>query len=194
MQAALTASSRGHEVVLYEKTDRLGGNLILAGALEIKDDMKWYTEWLVSKTENTPGITVNLNTEATGKKVISDKANVLIVAVGADPVPADFSGASKQNVFWVGDVNMGNARVGENVVVIGGGFTGTETALQLAKDGKRVTVIDKLEYTELQVDWPRGLAEQSEEYGVRFQTGLKVEESRGSSKVKEKIVLATPLK
>ena len=176
MQAALTASYRGHEVVLYEKTDRLGGNLILAWALEIKNDMKRYTEWLVHKTENTPGITVNLNTEATAERVISDKANVVIVAVGADPIPADFPGASKPNVFWVGDVNVGNAKVGEIVVVIGGGFTGTETALQLAKDGKKVTVIDILEYTELQADWPRGLAEQSEEYSVRFQTGMRVEE------------------
>jgi len=48
MQAALTASFRGHEVILYEKTGRLGGNLILAGALEIKADMKRYTEWLIS--------------------------------------------------------------------------------------------------------------------------------------------------
>jgi len=176
MQAALTASSRGHEVILYEKTARLGGNLILAGALEIKADMKRYTDWLVHQTEKTPGVTINLNTEATARKVASDKADVVIVAVGADPVTADFPGATRTNVFWVGDVNIGNAKVGENVVVIGGGFTGSETALQLAKDGKKVTVIDVLDYMTLQADWPRGLAEQLDEYGVRFLTEMKIEE------------------
>jgi 2,4-dienoyl-CoA reductase-like NADH-dependent reductase (Old Yellow Enzyme family)/thioredoxin reductase len=176
MQAALTASSRGHKVILYEKTDRLGGNLILAGALEIKADMKRYTEWLVHQTEKASGVTINLNTEATARKVASEKADVVIVAVGADPVTADFPGATKTNVFWVGDVNIGNAKVGENVVVIGGGFTGSETALQLAKDGKKVTVIDMLDLMTLQADWPRGLAEQLDEYGVRFLTEMKIEE------------------
>jgi len=176
MQAALTASSRGHEVILYEKTGRLGGSLIYAGALEIKADMKRYTEWLVHQTENDSGITINLNAEATAGKVASDNADVVIVAVGADPVSADFPGATKANVYWVGDVNIGNASVGENVVVIGGGFTGSETALQLAKDGKKVTVIDKLDLMSVQSDWPRGLAEQLEEYGVRFLTEMKVGE------------------
>jgi 2,4-dienoyl-CoA reductase-like NADH-dependent reductase (Old Yellow Enzyme family)/thioredoxin reductase len=176
MQAALTASSRGHEVILYEKTGKLGGNLILAGALEIKADMKRYTEWLVHQTENAPGVTINLNTEATAEKVASDKADAVIVAVGADPVTADFPGADRKNVFWVGDVNIGNAKVGENVLVIGGGFTGSETALQLAKDGKKVIVVDMLDLLTLQYDWPRGLAEQLEEYGVHFLTEVKTEQ------------------
>jgi 2,4-dienoyl-CoA reductase-like NADH-dependent reductase (Old Yellow Enzyme family)/thioredoxin reductase len=176
MQAALTASFRGHEVILYEKTGRLGGNLILAGALEIKADMKRYTEWLVQQTEKAFGVTINLNTEATAENVVSDKADVVIVAVGADPITADFPDATRTNVFWVGDVNIGNAKVGENVVVIGGGFAGSETALQLAKDGKKVTVIDILDNITLQADWPRGLAEQLDEYGVRFLTEMKIEE------------------
>jgi pyruvate/2-oxoglutarate dehydrogenase complex dihydrolipoamide dehydrogenase (E3) component len=138
--------------------------------------MKRYTEWLVHQTEKASGVTINLNTEATAKKVASDKADVVIVAVGADPVTADFPGATRTNVFWVGDVNIGNAKVGENVVVIGGGFTGSETALQLARDGKKVAVIDMLDYMTLQADWPRGLAEQLDEYGVRFLPEMKIEE------------------
>lgn len=176
MQAALTAASRGHEVILYEKTGKLGGNLIYAGALEIKADMKRYTEWLVRQTENTPGIKVNLNTEATAEKVAADKADAVIVATGADPIQADFPGADGANVCWVGDVNIGKVKAGENVAVIGGGSTGSETALQLAKDGKKVTVIDMLDLMSVQADWPRGLAEQLQEYGVCFLTGMKVDE------------------
>jgi len=176
MQAALTASSRGHEVVLFEKTDRLGGNLILAGALEIKADTKLYLEWLVRQTEKASGITLNLNTEATAGKVAADKADVIIIAVGADPVIADFPGADKAHVVWVGDVNMGNVKVGEKVVVIGGSSTGSETALQLAKEGKKVTIIDILDYVTLAADWPRGLAYLLEDYSVNFLTETKIEE------------------
>jgi len=176
MQAALTAASRGHEVILYEKTGRPGGNLIYAGAPEIKADMKRYTEWLVRQIENADGVTINLDIEATPDRVASDKADVIIVAAGADPVPADFRGADRANVFWVGDVNIGNAKVGGSVVVIGGGSTGSETALQLAIDGRKVTVVDMLDSLSVQAEWPRGLAEKLEEYSVSFLTGMKVEE------------------
>ena len=176
MQAALTASLRGHEVVLYEKAERLGGNLILAGALEIKADMKRYTEWLVHQAEKASALTIYLNTEATAENIAAEKPDVVIIAVGADPIMAGFPGATKPNVCWVGDVNMGSAKLGENVVIIGGGFTGCETGLQLAKDGKKITVIDMLDLITLQSDWPRGLAEQLDEYGVQFRTEMKVEE------------------
>ena len=61
-------------------------------------------------------------------------------------------------------------------MVIGGGSTGSEAALQLAKDGKKVTVVDMLDYMALAADWPRGLAYQMEDYGVRFLTETKIEE------------------
>jgi hypothetical protein len=51
-----------------------------------------------------------------------------------------------------------------------------ETALQLAKDGKKVTVIDMLDYLTLAADWPRGLSDLMEEYGVRLLLEVKLEE------------------
>ena len=106
----------------------------------------------------------------------AQKPDVLIVAVGADPIPIDIPGANKAHVAWVGDVDMGKVKVGENVVVIGGGSTGGETALQLAEDKKKVTVIDMLDYASLDADWPRGLAYMLDQYGVRFLTESKPEE------------------
>jgi 2,4-dienoyl-CoA reductase-like NADH-dependent reductase (Old Yellow Enzyme family)/NADPH-dependent 2,4-dienoyl-CoA reductase/sulfur reductase-like enzyme len=176
MQAAITASERGHEVVLFEKTGKLGGNLTLAGALKIKDDTKRYAEWLVRQTQKSSGVTVKLKTEATIKNVTAEKPDVLIVAVGADAVPIDIPGSNKSHVAWVGDVDMGKVKVGDNVVVIGGGSTGAETALQLAEDKKKVTVIDMLDYASLDADWPRGLAYMLDQYGVRFLTESKPEE------------------
>jgi 2,4-dienoyl-CoA reductase-like NADH-dependent reductase (Old Yellow Enzyme family)/thioredoxin reductase len=175
MQAALTASARGHQVTLYEKADKLGGNLILAAGLEIKADTKRYLDWLIRQTEKASGVTVKLNAEATTENVTAEKADAVIVAVGADPVNSDIPGTDKPHVAWVGDVDMRKAKVGNTVLIVGGGSTGSETALQLAKDGKTVTVVDMLDYATLAADWPRGLAYLLEDYGVRFLTETKVE-------------------
>lgn len=175
MQAALTASGKGHEVSLYEKADKLGGNLILAGALEIKADTKRYLDWLVRQAQKAPGVTVKLNAEATVESVAAEKPDAVIVAAGAEPVSPDIPGADKAHVAWVGDVDAGKVQVGNTVLVVGGGTTGSETALQLAKDGKAVTIIDMLDYATLALDWPRGLAYMLEDYGVRFLAETKLE-------------------
>jgi len=60
------------------------------------------------------------------------------------------------------------------VLVAGGGSTGGETALQLAKEGKKVTIIEMLDYAEVILGWPRGLMDQLEEYGVPYLTKTKL--------------------
>jgi len=175
MQAGLTASTRGHEVVLYEKDEQLGGNLRLAAGLGIKADMRRYLAWLIRQTEKAPRLTIKLGTEATPENIKAEYADALVVAVGATPVIPKVPGVDKGNVVWVGDVAMGNAVVGKNVLIAGGGSTGGETALQLAKDGRRVTVIDILDYLTLAADWPRGLSDLLEEHRVRFLSEVKLE-------------------
>ncbi len=176
MQAALTAAQRGHEVILYEKNGQLGGNLIPASGLDIKADMRRYMAWLIRQTEEAPRITLKLSTEATPEKIRAENPDALVLAVGAAPVIPTIPGVDKANVVWVGDVDSGKAAVGGTVLIAGGGSTGTETALQLAKDGKKVTVIDRLDYTKLSADWPRGLSDLVEEHGVRFLCEVKLEE------------------
>ena len=74
MQAALTASTRGHEVVLYEKDEQLGGNLRLAAGLDIKADMRRYLAWLIRQTEKASGVTIKLGTEATPENIKAEHA------------------------------------------------------------------------------------------------------------------------
>ena len=176
MQAAITASQRGHEVILFEKSNRLGGNLVLAASLDIKTDMKRYLKWLVSQTLKTPGVTVRLGTEADAETIAAEKPDAVIIAVGADPVIPSIPGVEKGHVVWVGDVDAGKIEVGETVLVAGGGSTGGETALQLAKEGKKVIVVEMLGYAEVITGWPRGLMDQIEELGVPFLTETKLEE------------------
>lgn len=181
MQAALTASSRGHEVVLYEKSDKLGGNLILASIPSFKADMKRYLEWLIRQTKKAAGVNVKLNTEATVDLVKAEMPDVLIVAVGAEPLIPDITGMDKSNVAWVGDILSGRkAVVGETVVVVGGGLTGCEVALEMAQKDKKVTIIDMVDQEQLASDAPgllkNGLMQMLNKHGVQFITEVKLEE------------------
>jgi NADPH-dependent 2,4-dienoyl-CoA reductase/sulfur reductase-like enzyme len=183
MQAAMTAAERGHDVTLFEKKDSLGGNLLTAAGLAIKSDMQRYLAWLVRQTRNTAGITIKLETEATPNLVKELFPDAIIVAVGADQVIPPIPGVDRKHVVWAGDVDAGLETVGQIVLVAGGGSTGGETALQLAKDGKKVTMIEMLDRAEVLAGWPRGLIDQVEEFGVKFLTRVKLEEIKDSGAV-----------
>lgn len=179
MQAALTASSRGHKVTLYEKSEKLGGNLHLAASLPFKADMKNHLEWLIKQTMKAP-VDVKLNTEATPGNIKAESPDVLIVAVGARPLIPDIPGINKTNAVWAGDVALGIVPVGDTVLVAGGGLTGCETALHLALQGKTVTIIDLVAEVDIAKDCPiinrLGLMQLIRENKVSFKTEVKLEE------------------
>ncbi|MFP3975467.1 MAG: FAD-dependent oxidoreductase [Dehalococcoidia bacterium] len=149
MQAAITAASRGHEVVLYEKEESLGGALNLAMVPPFKDDIRKYTDWLVAQTKKTSGVDIRLHTEATVDEIRREKPDVVIVAVGAEPLVPNIPGIRNPNVVSVEDVLAQRAQAGERVVIAGGGLTACETALFFAQQKKTVTVIDMLTLDEL---------------------------------------------
>jgi NADPH-dependent 2,4-dienoyl-CoA reductase/sulfur reductase-like enzyme len=144
MQAARDAADRGHKVVLFEKNGALGGALIQAAASPLKEDMKKYLEWAVRMTINHPNIGVKLSTEATQEDVLAENPDALVIAVGAEPSIPDIPGVHRKNVAWAVDVSSGKVWTGDTVVLAGAGLTGSETALLLAKEGKKVTLIDML--------------------------------------------------
>ncbi len=141
MEAARVAAKRGHEVTLYEKADHLGGAFEIASMAEFKKDNRNYIDWSSRDILSTPGIRVLLNTEATAELLKDGGYDVVIVANGSNPIyPAFLRG--KQNVCWVGDVELGHVSLGDRVVIAGAGLSGCETAWLLAEKGKKVTMID----------------------------------------------------
>ena len=173
MEAALIASCRGHEIVLYEKSDKLGGNLILASGPSFKADMKHYLEWLIRQYKN-PDIKIKLKVEATSETIKTEKPDVVIIAIGSEPLTWIFR--AKTGIMWSGlEIHMDRYR-GETAVIVGGGLTGCEAALHLAKKGRKVTVIDMLSWGELAAEIPRGLTTLLRENGVHFMTEVKLEE------------------
>ncbi len=143
MQAALTAVKRGHDVVLYEITDHLGGMLTIGDKLSFKKDLASYVDWLIAQTTRS-GAIIRYNTEVTAAVVDEDKPDALVIAVGAAPWLPDVPGAGRTNVQWAGDVDAGGVEVGQSVVVVGAGLTGAETALELARQGKKVTILEMM--------------------------------------------------
>jgi 2,4-dienoyl-CoA reductase-like NADH-dependent reductase (Old Yellow Enzyme family)/thioredoxin reductase len=145
MQAARTAVERGHDVTLYEKSGHLGGMLIPASAIEMKKDFSEYLEWAVRATEKC-GAKVKLNTEVTPQLLAEEKPDALIIAVGAEPIIPRVAGIDRPNVYWAGDVDMGDVETGRNVMIIGGGHVGFECAMNLAQEdsGKKITIVEML--------------------------------------------------
>lgn len=154
LEAARTAADRGHKVVLFEKADQLGGLLITASANSLKTDMKAYLDWSIRQTRKNPGIAIRLGVRATPELVAEEQPDAVIVAVGASPILSPIPGIEKENCVWAGDVETGKAKTGSRVVVAGGGLTGLEAAISMAKEGKEVTVVEMQPFEDIVMSGP----------------------------------------
>lgn len=144
LEFALVAGQRGHDVTLYEKEDKLGGQWNLASVPPHKDDFSWVVDWRVDQIKQLNNVTVKTGCEV-DENVIRDVApDVTILATGSVPVIPDIRGAQSDNVYTAHDVLSGKQISGGNVVVIGGGATGCETANHLASEGNKVTLVEAL--------------------------------------------------
>lgn len=142
MQAALHAVERGHKVVLYEKSGKLGGQLCHADNVEFKKLLVDLRNYLARQVEKN-NITVKLNTEATRDAILREKADAVIVAIGAEPIVPPIPGLEKhQNVLLAVDAYETPEKVGQKVVIIGGGMVGCEASLHFARMNKDVQVIE----------------------------------------------------
>ena len=150
MEVARVASKKGYQVLLYEKDATLGGALKMASGASFKQDMKKYLEWSIRSIENDSNITIYTNTIVTPELIKEINPYALFIAIGSNPILPTFS--HMENVVYAGDVDLKKVSVKDNVVIIGAGFTGLETALELAREGKNVTVIDRLRKEEIGAD------------------------------------------
>ena len=133
MEFALTAAERGHEVHLYEKEDRLGGQVNLAKTPPGKGEFQRLIDSMKGRTEHL-NVRVKLNTLLTPEMVREEKPDLLIVASGARPVNIDVPGIDKPHVVEAWDVLSEKVwNMGDDVVIVGGSATGCETALFVAK-------------------------------------------------------------
>ncbi len=134
LMAAAVAAKRGHKVTLVEKENRLGGQIYAASSAPNKDEFFRMIPVFKRQAE-LQGVTLETGVEVTKELLESRKPDVLVVATGSKPVVPPIEGAECDNVVFPLDVLENKVSVGENVVVIGGGATGVDTALFLAEVG-----------------------------------------------------------
>ena len=160
MEAARVSALRGHKVTIWDKGNALGGNLIPAAVPDFKDDYRLLLEYLRTQTKKL-GITVELEKEAAPELIQQANPDVVFVATGASHIIPEIEGTGKGmetgKVVTAVDVLLSKREVGEAVVVIGGGMIGCETALYLAKEGKKVTVLEILDSVASDMVWGNAL-------------------------------------
>lgn len=134
LEAARVAAMRGHEIHVFEKDDKIGGLLniiwIPPGRNEFKRMIDNYLYWIQKY-----GIHLHLDTEVSINTVKEFNPDAVFLATGSNPITPPIPGIDRENVFWANDVFNGDAPVGNNNVIIGGGATGIELAIYLAKFG-----------------------------------------------------------
>jgi len=143
MEAARVTALRGHKVCLYEKGEKLGGHVVEASIPEFKEDEARLLDWYRTQLSELK-VEINLNQDVSPSLVESRKPDAVIVATGSKPVLPNVSGIDKEHVATATDILLGKKKAGEKVVIIGGGLVGCETALWLALQGKKVTIVEIL--------------------------------------------------
>lgn len=145
MEAALAAADRGHNVTIFEKTDKLGGQALLSDVMWFKKEMKRFHEYLEHQVGKRQNITVKLNTEATPAIIEELDPDAVIVAVGAEQIVPKIPGVEKAVMSF--DVfGHEEEKIGHKVAIVGGGDIGVELGIHLNQLGHECTIVEMGHY------------------------------------------------
>jgi 2-enoate reductase len=149
---ACTAAKRGHQVMLFEKQDKVGGELIPGSTPQFKYDVANYLQYLrnlLEKTAKNYKLKLRLHTEATPELLKSDKFDAVVTCTGGQPIKLAIQGIDLPHVMQAVNLlrHTSMAAKTKKVVVIGGGSVGCELAYMLAYEMKKqVTIVEMLPY------------------------------------------------
>ena len=145
MEAARIATLRGHNVTLYEKSDKLGGNLIPAGNHDFKTEVASLNNYFKNEMQRL-NIDVKTNTAISVEELKASRADAIILATGSVPVmPKSIKGIDHPKTISGVEACMHTKPIGDKVVVVGGGLVGCEIAFGFVKEGKKVTIVEALD-------------------------------------------------
>lgn len=143
LEAARVSALRGHKVTIWEKQERLGGNLIPAAVPDFKDDYKLLIQYLSTQIKKL-GVKVELKKVATPELIQRFRPDAVFVATGAQHLIPEIEEidlwVEKGRVVTAVEALLGMREIGKSVVVAGAGLIGCETALHLAQKGRKVTI------------------------------------------------------
>lgn len=140
LEAARVAALEGHHVTLYDRANVLGGQFVPASAPSFKKRLREFIDWEVLQCEKA-GVVFKMNTPITPDSPELKEADRIILATGASPYLPKIKGI--ENAVEVCDAHVHPEKIrGKKVVVCGGGISGCDMALELAMEGKEVTIVE----------------------------------------------------
>ena len=143
MQAAITASDRGHQVILCEKEKVLGGLINFTDHTDHKIDIRNYKNLLIREVEKRP-IEVRKGCEVTAETIREIQPEAVILAVGSDDLILPIEGI--ENAMTAVDVYANDfAGLGKSTIVLGGGLVGCEAAADYIDHGIKTTIVEMQE-------------------------------------------------
>lgn len=134
MEAAEVLAMRGHSVFLYEKENRLGGQVNLAALPPDREELGNIPLYFRHRLDDL-GVHVILGQQVDARLIASEKPDAIVVATGAEPSVPDLPGMKNDKVITSWDALQDHQAAGRRVVVLGGGSVGCESAIHLAKKG-----------------------------------------------------------
>jgi NADPH-dependent 2,4-dienoyl-CoA reductase/sulfur reductase-like enzyme len=143
LTAACEAARLGHTVTLYEKEDKLGGQIRYARIPPHKEAYGEWIDWLIDQVRKE-GVTIRTGTKVTESMVREGKPGAVILAGGGEKIVPRIPGIDRPHVCDAWQILDGTVKPGENVLIIGGGLIGMETADFLSERGSRVTLVEML--------------------------------------------------
>lgn len=142
-EAAIVAKQRGHNVVLFEQSNQLGGNFKAASIAPYKGELTTFISWQ-RHTLDEMGIDVRLNTELTPELVKAGNPDIVLIASGSDVARPPIPGIDRPFIHTAVEALYGQCEAGQKIAVIGGGLVGGECAHFFASHGCDVSVFEFL--------------------------------------------------
>ena len=139
MEAARVLSERGHEPLIVEASDHIGGVILAGGQPSFKEDDLALLEWYRTTLEEL-GVEIRLNTTVTADLIASFGADHVVLATGSRPRRLDLGDDAK--VIDATDALLNRDALGRQIVIVGGGLTGCELALAMREANAEVTIIE----------------------------------------------------
>ena len=179
MEAARIASLRGHEVVLYEKGTKMGGQLLLAAVPPGKERITWFVDYLVTQLEKQ-GVAVKLGVEVTPEIIDKENPDALVLATGAKPSKVQINGGEENQVVDAWDVLSGKVTLeNRKAVILGGSMLACETAEFLSEKRNEVSVIKMRPGAQMAEDMEptnrRGLLDSLQNRNVEMLTDFEID-------------------
>lgn len=142
MSAAKYLAKKGHNVTLFEKENKLGGQLNVAKVPPYKQEIGKVIEYLENDLKKY-NVKVHLNKKISLQEIKEMPYDKIVIATGSKPAKINLD--ADINPYTAIEVLEGNIPKGRDIAIIGGGLTGLETAEYLAEKGKKVTVLEMKE-------------------------------------------------